>query len=288
MATTIHGVQENVTHIAALLNGLETKDSLVSGALEEEISRATAGENTALTSAKAYADSLALSTQQWLPSVATKSLLPTSPGTGTYLCRVREGSDQGVYQWIGPSGPWTSFSENQDFIDKISSPTVGNIPTITSDGELIDGGFSKATISGWINAVAQDSSTDISQLEADIAAVSGALETEKTRATAAESGLADKDAAISGAVTAETTRATTKENAISGALDTEKTRATAREDAISGAVETEKARALAAESTLTTGLAAEITRATGKENTISGALATLIQQLNDVSGIYNS
>jgi hypothetical protein len=47
-----------------------------------------------------------------------------------------------------------------DFIDRISNPVVDNLPVITVDGELIDSGTNLTQISGWVEDVANDLSTE--------------------------------------------------------------------------------------------------------------------------------
>jgi hypothetical protein len=133
-------------------NEITNREDAISGAIYTASVDATTKANTAESNAKQYADDLSLATQKWLQAVETSSDLPANPGPGTYLCRVRTGSDYGVYQWIGAATTpsWTYFSDNLDFIDKIASPTANNIPIITSDGELIDGGES---ISGILNTI---------------------------------------------------------------------------------------------------------------------------------------
>jgi hypothetical protein len=116
----------------------------VSGAIYISSEDATNKANTAESNAKEYADDLALATQKWFPAVQTFDDLPANPGDGTYLCRVITGDDYGVYQWIGTetTPEWTYFSDNLDFIDRIANPVTDNIPIITANGELIDGGQS--------------------------------------------------------------------------------------------------------------------------------------------------
>jgi hypothetical protein len=135
-----------------LTTEVDNRISGISGAIYTASVDAANKANTAESNAKVYADGLTLATQQWLPSVQTTADLPDNPGTGTYLCRVITGEDNGVYQWIGidVSPSWNLFEDNSDFIDKIANPIVDDIPIITSDGELIDSGQS---ISGILDAI---------------------------------------------------------------------------------------------------------------------------------------
>jgi hypothetical protein len=219
------------SELAVVASGLTVTENN----LAAEISRATAAESGALADAIAYADSLALETQTWLESVETKADLVSNPGDGTYLCRVREGSDQGVYQWIKGGSSWSYFSDNQDFIDKIANPTENNLPIITYDGELIDSQVSIGTISGWV----EDVSTTVSH-------ISGDLSIEITRAETVESDLQSK---ISG----EIERAKAAEDAlsvgISSGLAAEINRATARENDLEDLITIADNRAKAAEDT---------------------------------------
>jgi hypothetical protein len=151
--SNVSGLQYNID----LTNGYITEEinnriTSVSGAIYTASSDATAKANTAETNAKNYADDLALQTQTWLPAVQTTADLPVNPGNGTYLCRVITGANIGVYQWIGSetTPAWVYFSDNLDFIDRIVNPVTNNIPVITSNGELIDGGQS---ISGILTTI---------------------------------------------------------------------------------------------------------------------------------------
>jgi hypothetical protein len=151
----ITALQSDVTDLGTQLDDeINNRITAVSGAISTAASDATTKADAAETNAKQYADTLSLSTQIWLESVNTKADLPANPGSGTYLCRVITGDDAGVYQWIGSesSPSWTLFSDNEDFISKIPSPVVDNIPVITIDGELADGGTSISDIQDEINA----------------------------------------------------------------------------------------------------------------------------------------
>jgi hypothetical protein len=149
----ISGLQSEIDNLGIDLdNEVNNRISEISGAIYISSVDATNKANTAESNAKLYADDLALATQKWLPAVNIFADLPVNPGTGTYLCRVITGSDYGVYQWIGTetNPSWTFFSDNLDFIDRISNPITNNLPIITADGELIDGGES---ISGIYNTI---------------------------------------------------------------------------------------------------------------------------------------
>jgi hypothetical protein len=137
-----------------LTSEVNNRISGVSGAIYIASEDATNKANTAESNAKEYADDLALATQKWLAAVNTSADLLTPPPNPdqTYLCRVITGSDYGVYQWIAGGPAWTYFSDNLDFIDRIVNPITNNIPIITANGELIDGGQSISGITNLINA----------------------------------------------------------------------------------------------------------------------------------------
>jgi hypothetical protein len=148
-------LQTDIDAVASnLADEIINRGTAVSNAISTAASDATTKANTAEQNAKDYADDLALATQVWLPAVETKDDLPTNPGNGTYLCRVISGTDYGVYQWIGTetTPAWTFFSDNLDFIDRITNPTTNNIPIITSNGELTDSGTSISDITDDIDA----------------------------------------------------------------------------------------------------------------------------------------
>jgi hypothetical protein len=149
----VSGLQFDIDIVDLKLdNEITNRIAAVSGAIYTASEDAIAKANTAESNAKQYADDLSLATQKWIAAVQTYADLPANPGTGTYLCRVVTGSDYGVYQWIGTetTPSWTFFSDNLDFIDRIANPTTDNIPIITSNGELTDGGES---ISGILNTI---------------------------------------------------------------------------------------------------------------------------------------
>jgi predicted nucleic acid-binding Zn-ribbon protein len=130
------------------------RETDVANAITTAATDATTKANTAESNAKEYADDLALATQKWLAAVNTFADLLTPPPNPdqTYLCRVITGDDYGVYQWIAGGPAWTYFSDNLDFIDRIVNPVTDNIPIITANGELIDGGQSITGITNLINA----------------------------------------------------------------------------------------------------------------------------------------
>jgi hypothetical protein len=155
---SVSGLQSEIDTVETNLNNeITNRVTAISGVIYTASVDATTKANTAESNAKQYADDLSLATQVWLPSVETFDDLPTNPGNGTYLCRVTTGADYGVYQWIGAetTPSWTFFSDNSDFMNKIVNPTTDNIPIITSEGELVDGGESILgilnTVSGWVN-----------------------------------------------------------------------------------------------------------------------------------------
>jgi hypothetical protein len=129
---------------AGLAAEITNRQSAVSTAVSTAASDATNKANTAENNAKEYADDLSLATQKWLSAVNTFDDLLTPPPNPdqTYLCRVITGDNYGVYQWIGGGSSWTYFSDNLDFIDRIADPVTDNIPVITANGELADGGES--------------------------------------------------------------------------------------------------------------------------------------------------
>ncbi|BBH17514.1 hypothetical protein Back2_18010 [Nocardioides baekrokdamisoli] len=91
--------------------------------------------------------------------------------------------------------------------------------------------------------------------------VDASINTEATRATAAEGSLA-------GAINTEATRATAAEGSLSTRINTEATRATAAEGSLGGAIGSETSRATAAEGTLAAAIANEITRAQAVEGAL--------------------
>lgn len=156
--SNVSGLQFDIDILGLQLDSeITNREDAVSGVIYSAGEDAANKANTAENNAKSYADDLALATQKWLPAVETSTDLSANPGMGTYLCRVITGNDYGVYQWIGTetNPSWTFFSDNLDFIDRIANPVTNNIPIITANGELIDGGESISgifnTVSGWVN-----------------------------------------------------------------------------------------------------------------------------------------
>ena len=127
------------------------------------------------------------------------------------------------------------------------------------EGEVnVEGSIKKALADAKADATAKDEAlhTAISaEIDADVKVVSDALNSEITRAKAAEKANAD-------------------------AIEAEKTRAEGEETRIEGLVTAEKTRAEAAEQTLTNNLAKEVERATNVENGLSGKIDIINGEAN--------
>ena len=132
----------------------------------------------------------------------------------------------------------------------------GNTLYVVSDSGTITVGADTIDVA---QSVLDSISTVAADLAAEVTARVADVNTEETRALAAEGVLQ----------TAITQEATDRAAAVSA----EVTRATAAEGVLTTDLAAEVSRATAAEGTLTTDLAAEVTRATGAESTLTTAIA---------------